>query len=157
MDSCENIDECTAGTSPCDSNAVCEDTQGSYNCACNSGYQGDGKTCTELDECAVSNPCADFANCTNLPGSFKCTCIDGYVGNGAIKCLDVDECSGDESPCVGENRMCTNNAGSFTCPCHSGYTEDSTSKFFSLQIFCSLYGQKTTDLTFKIVIIINKF
>lgn len=30
----------------CHDNAVCTDTDGSFTCACESGYSGDGKTCT---------------------------------------------------------------------------------------------------------------
>ena len=39
-----DIDECE-GLSPCDDNAVCSNTPGSFTCACNEGYSGDGMTC----------------------------------------------------------------------------------------------------------------
>ena len=39
-------DECALDTDDCDANAVCTDTDGSYECACNDGYSGDGFTCT---------------------------------------------------------------------------------------------------------------
>ena len=38
-------DECVE-QSPCDDNAVCTNTPGSFTCACNEGYSGDGITCT---------------------------------------------------------------------------------------------------------------
>ncbi len=38
-----DIDECVLN--PCGTNAVCEDTPGSFNCACSDGYIGDGIIC----------------------------------------------------------------------------------------------------------------
>ena len=38
-----DIDECAS--SPCDKNATCQNTFGSYVCTCNPGYAGDGKRC----------------------------------------------------------------------------------------------------------------
>jgi len=38
-------DECLNGENDCSPNALCENTQGSYTCACNDGYDGDGVTC----------------------------------------------------------------------------------------------------------------
>ena len=40
-----DINECE-GPSPCDENAQCANTIGSFTCACNEGYGGDGMTCT---------------------------------------------------------------------------------------------------------------
>ena len=40
-----DINECE-GPSPCDENALCVNTPGSFTCACNEGYSGDGMTCT---------------------------------------------------------------------------------------------------------------
>ena len=39
-------DECTDGTHSCDVNAECNNTPGSYNCACIVGFYGDGINCT---------------------------------------------------------------------------------------------------------------
>ena len=41
-----DVDECTTDIHNCDVNAVCTDTDGSFTCSCNSGYSGDGTTCT---------------------------------------------------------------------------------------------------------------
>ena len=41
-----DIDECAMKTSNCDSDARCTNTEGSFNCSCNRGYQGDGLNCT---------------------------------------------------------------------------------------------------------------
>ena len=40
-----DINECTTKTYTCDVNAVCKNTQGSYNCTCRDGFHGDGKYC----------------------------------------------------------------------------------------------------------------
>ena len=41
-----DVDECTDGTHNCHANATCNDTIGSYTCTCNTGFTGDGVTCT---------------------------------------------------------------------------------------------------------------
>ena len=40
-----DIDECSAESAPCDQNAECTNSDGSYSCLCNRGFTGDGKTC----------------------------------------------------------------------------------------------------------------
>ena len=40
-----DVNECEAGTSDCDDNADCENTEGSYNCSCNTGFTGNGTNC----------------------------------------------------------------------------------------------------------------
>ena len=40
-----DTNECQTG-SPCHSNAICNNTDGSYICTCDSGYSGDGFTCS---------------------------------------------------------------------------------------------------------------
>lgn len=40
-----DIDECSADSSPCDENADCINTKGSYTCSCKQGFDGDGTTC----------------------------------------------------------------------------------------------------------------
>ena len=43
-----DIDECNATPSPCDVNALCTDTTGSFTCTCNTGFTGDGFTCAGI-------------------------------------------------------------------------------------------------------------
>ena len=40
-----DIDECSSAQ-PCEINAFCNNTHGSYNCICEEGYYGDGLSCT---------------------------------------------------------------------------------------------------------------
>ena len=41
-----DIDECSRGTDNCDLNADCRNTQGSFQCVCREGYEGNGRICT---------------------------------------------------------------------------------------------------------------
>ncbi|XP_072022656.1 thrombospondin-1-like [Amphiura filiformis] len=45
-----DIDECALSTDNCDANAACTNTVGSFTCACDAGYSGDGIICTDIDE-----------------------------------------------------------------------------------------------------------
>jgi len=49
----EDIDECTVSPPFCHVNAQCSNNIGSYNCTCNTGYIGNGKTCTALQHFRV--------------------------------------------------------------------------------------------------------
>ena len=87
-----DIDECTLNTDNCNNaTATCTNTPGSYSCACNSGYYGDGVTCTDYNECAGQNGgnnCNVYSTCTNTPGSFSCACNSGFAGNG-VNCTGL--------------------------------------------------------------------
>lgn len=45
-----DIDECEVNNGGCHSNATCENTIGSFSCACKKGYSGDGINCVTMDE-----------------------------------------------------------------------------------------------------------
>ena len=40
-----DIDECTSDPSPCNENADCTNSDGSYSCTCKRGFTGDGSAC----------------------------------------------------------------------------------------------------------------
>ncbi|KAL9963328.1 hypothetical protein ACROYT_G032520 [Oculina patagonica] len=81
-----DVDECSASEAFCDVNAKCKNTLGSYRCLCNPGFSGDGKTCSDVDECLGSFSCHAQARCVNVPGSYNCRCLHGYVGDGKTTC-----------------------------------------------------------------------
>ncbi|XP_072017209.1 uncharacterized protein [Amphiura filiformis] len=87
---------CTLGTDNCDINAACTNIPvGSFTCACNAGYKGDGVTCTDIDECVLSpEKCDANAVCANTVGSFTCACNGGYKGDG-VRCTAT--CGGMET------------------------------------------------------------
>ena len=43
-----DIDECSSGSNNCAEQAFCMNTDGSFYCVCNTGYSGDGITCTGM-------------------------------------------------------------------------------------------------------------
>ena len=68
----------------CDTHATCTNNFGNFACECNDGWSGDGKTCTNDDECAADslNQCdVETTTCYNNVGSifgYQCNCKQGY-------------------------------------------------------------------------------
>ena len=124
---CEtDIDECTLGTDTCATHATCTNIVGGYSCTCNSGFVGDGATCTDIDECTLgTDTCAIHATCTNIVGGYSCTCNDGFVGDGTTCTDDIDECELGINNCDG-NATCTNTPDNFTCDCNVGFFGNGT-------------------------------
>ena len=58
-----DINECD--TNPCDVNAMCQNTPGSFTCTCLAGFTGDGFTC--VGKIIVQlNTCVRYKYCSNL-------------------------------------------------------------------------------------------
>lgn len=70
-------DLCTLAA--CSPNATCAVAGGMASCTCTNGYSGDGKTCSNIDDCAP-NPCANGGSCADGIASFTCTCANGFSG-----------------------------------------------------------------------------
>ena len=121
---CIDIDECQQVSNDCDTNASCTNSEGSFSCACLPGFDGDGKLCSDINECSDSSTCHQNAVCTNLLGTHTCVCKDGYSGNG-VSCTDSDECSEKTHTCSNQAE-CSNTDGSFTCQCLTGFTGNGT-------------------------------
>eukprot|EP00106_Octopus_bimaculoides_P000409 XP_014767851.1 PREDICTED: EGF-containing fibulin-like extracellular matrix protein 1 [Octopus bimaculoides] len=112
-----DINECEKN--PCSSNGRCLNTQGSYFCVCNRGYQKENNKCVDTNECLWKpSPCPSNASCHNSPGSYNCDCQSGYkVDETTKKCVDIDECQ-NKGIC---SQRCTNTPGSYVCSCADGY------------------------------------
>ena len=104
-------DECTNGKHDCDMNANCTNTIGSFECICNDGFLGDGKTCISnlitatcvynnflvgsfvgnAPESLVSCPCNSSESCFSFEdsGTELCGCLPGY-----IRKMDNQLCTG---------------------------------------------------------------
>jgi hypothetical protein len=83
---CADIDECAKMPGPCHPDATCTNKvpDGSgrgFECACKTGFTGDGSVCKDIDECANNNGgCPAGSVCTNERGAASCTCRPPLVG-----------------------------------------------------------------------------
>ena len=83
------MDECLEDKHDCHADAKCTNSPGSWFCACNPGYHGDGVSCVDNNECVredyigwLRHNCHVDGVCTNNPGSFDCACQPGFTGDG---------------------------------------------------------------------------
>ncbi|XP_051911234.1 fibulin-1-like [Hippocampus zosterae] len=114
--SCEDVNECESN--PC--SQECANVYGSYQCYCHRGYQlsdSDGKTCEDIDECALpnGNQVCPY-RCLNSPGSFDCSCPPvGYtLASNGRTCQDIDECASGSHSCDA-SQSCFNIHGGYRC------------------------------------------
>ncbi|KAK3577967.1 hypothetical protein CHS0354_020807 [Potamilus streckersoni] len=126
---CNDVNECSAN--PCNKNARCENTQGSFICTCNAGFIGNGATCTYT--CNTDADCHQYGKCFGG----LCRCAIGFSGDGKDSCNDIDECATDGNNC-NINAVCINTEGSFSCVCKPGYQGDGKT--------CTLYPKNCHEL-----------
>ena len=95
-----DINECSLNSGGCDQ--LCNNTIGSFQCSCNSGYtlNGDGITCSGRITVTVYMP-------------FR------KINHVQLFTIDIDECALNNGGC---DQVCNNTIGSFQCGCNSGYT-----------------------------------
>ncbi|XP_053386930.1 uncharacterized protein LOC123542087 [Mercenaria mercenaria] len=126
---CENdINEC-ANETACPKHSMCYNSDGSYECICNTGYRlmFDGKceTCPDgtygfncSEDCACNQ--LNSESCNNVFGN--CTCKEGWIGSTCSE--DIDECEENPTLCQSkENSTCENTNGSYKCRCNEGLRE----------------------------------
>ncbi len=96
-----DIDECIE-IPPCKWNTKCQNTIGSYKCACKDGFKWIGlepnnpntDLCAMTEEllkdpdrdfCTKSNPCSENAICSNSELQAVCECMKGFIGDPYVK------------------------------------------------------------------------
>ncbi|XP_041107320.1 fibrillin-1 isoform X2 [Polyodon spathula] len=106
----------------CHPKGLCHPAGLTYQCICDVGFEGNGLSCTDIDECK-EDVCPDKqTTCINAPGSFSCVCKAGFSQNGSL-CKDIDECLTGVEKCS-PFAQCFNSIGSYHCQCLSGFSGD---------------------------------
>jgi hypothetical protein len=126
---CVNTDGCAE--EPCYAGVMCTDRRApaeGRDCGpCPAGYEGDGATCEDVDECAATpGLCDPLTTCVNSPGSWGCTdCPLGYKGSGQTGCKPETTCEEDNGGCYYDDLItttCDDSAAPVVCgPCPEGY------------------------------------
>ena len=120
---CYDRNECkyNDGRGPCDHE--CKNTEGSFLCRCDPGYElgEDNTSCNDIQECAVENGGCSHT-CVEEQGSYQCECPEGYeLGSNDATCVDVDECYNGSHGC---SYACSNYDGGYQCSCKRGQKLD---------------------------------
>uniref|UniRef100_A0A8D0NTU1 Nidogen-2 n=1 Tax=Sus scrofa TaxID=9823 RepID=A0A8D0NTU1_PIG len=127
------VNPCYDGSHTCATTAQCHPATGvDYTCECASGYQGDGRRCVDVNECATGfHRCGPNSVCVNLPGSYRCQCRSGYeFVDDRHTCVLIapppNPCEDGSHNCAPTSQArCIHHGGrSFSCACLPGYAGD---------------------------------
>uniref|UniRef100_A0A8C7AA63 Nidogen 2 n=1 Tax=Neovison vison TaxID=452646 RepID=A0A8C7AA63_NEOVI len=125
------VNPCYDGRHTCDVRAQCHPGAGlDYTCECASGYQGDGRSCVDVNECATGfHRCGPNSVCINLLGSYRCECRSGYeFADDGHTCTLIspppNPCEDGSHSCApaGQARCISHGGSTFSCACLPGYT-----------------------------------
>ncbi|XP_056151063.1 thrombomodulin-like [Lampris incognitus] len=113
---CVDINECDDVDSCLDANAVCENTNGSFNCVCKDAFYDYDGDCVNLEDC---DKC-EHMKCGKQDGAYRCQCREGYRVSDADPKKCVWKC---EQQCLAR---CTENIEGKPppCECPDGYIRD---------------------------------
>ncbi|XP_039616503.1 protein jagged-1-like [Polypterus senegalus] len=119
----DSVDECGE---QCHPDSICVQRGNISNCECKAGYEGNGKNCTDINECERNNGgCMNI--CINTPGSSSCVCGDGFKEmSGSEDCQDINECENPLTNQCDKHAECINTVGSYYCKCNDFYTGNGT-------------------------------
>ena len=79
LNKCTDVDECNLKIQYCGS-LQCQNTVGSFVCACRTGFETVAGNCYDINECKEGKYCPVNSICENTIGSFTCECESGYQG-----------------------------------------------------------------------------
>ncbi|XP_078495955.1 IgGFc-binding protein-like [Ciona intestinalis] len=143
---CRDINECLSN--PCDENASCTNTRGSFRCECDAGYNGNGFDCSAAARCApeailYGSYYPRSSNPRSVGSSIRYSCFRGYeiIGQAVLTCEEGGDWSHDFPTCAG-NLHCANNVV-MNMPHASIYLEDTHAHVMKVILEVEQLAQQT--------------